>query len=58
MTRDFLTPPVQERVLMRFPLGRLATVDDVAAMAVFLASDAAAFVTGQTVAVDGGFLTN
>jgi len=49
---------VRERVLTRFPLGRLATADDVAAMAVFLASDAAAFVTGQTVAVDGGFLTN
>ena len=58
MTRDFLTPPVQERVLPRFPLGRLASVDDVAAMALFLASDAAAFVTGQTVAVDGGFLTS
>lgn len=57
MTRDFLTPAVQERVLPRFPLGRLASVDDVAAMALFLASDAAAFVTGQTVAVDGGFLT-
>lgn len=58
MTRDFLTPAVQERVLPRFPLGRLAGVDDVAAMALFLASDAAAFVTGQTVAVDGGFLTS
>mgnify|MGYP000293552200 CR=1 FL=1 len=58
MTRDFLTPAVQERVLPRFPLGRLTTVDDVAAMALFLASDAAAFVTGQTVAVDGGFLTS
>lgn len=58
MTRDFLTPAVQERVLPRFPLGRLASVDDVAAMALFLASDAAAFVTGQTVAVDGGFLTS
>jgi NAD(P)-dependent dehydrogenase (short-subunit alcohol dehydrogenase family) len=58
MTRNFLTPSVRERVLTRFPLGRLATADDVAAMAVFLASDAAAFVTGQTVAVDGGFLTS
>lgn len=58
MVRDFMTPPVREKVLARFPLGRLATVDDVARMAVFLASDEAAFVTGQTVAVDGGFLSN
>lgn len=58
MVREFLTPAVKERVLTRFPLGRLATADDVARMAVFLASDAAAFVTGQNVAIDGGFLTN
>jgi 3-oxoacyl-[acyl-carrier protein] reductase len=58
MVRDFLTPPVRERVLARFPLARLATADDVARMALFLASDEAAFVTGQTIAVDGGFLTN
>jgi len=56
--REFLTPAVKERVLTRFPMARLATVDDVARMALFLASDAAAFVTGQTIAVDGGFLTS
>ncbi len=57
MVRQFMTPALRDKVLTRFPLARLASVDDVAAMAVFLASEAAAFVTGQTIAVDGGFLT-
>jgi len=36
------------------PLGRLGTVDDVAAAACFLASDEAAYITGQVLAVNGG----
>jgi NAD(P)-dependent dehydrogenase (short-subunit alcohol dehydrogenase family) len=38
-------------------LGRLATPDEIAAVVAFLASDAAAYVTGQTVAVDGGVVS-
>jgi NAD(P)-dependent dehydrogenase (short-subunit alcohol dehydrogenase family) len=57
MVRQYMTPTLREKVLTRFPLARLATVDDVARMALFLASSEAAFVSGQTVAVDGGFLT-
>jgi 3-oxoacyl-[acyl-carrier protein] reductase len=42
------------KVVARFPLGRAPSVDEVAAVAVFLASDAAAQVTGQTISVNGG----
>jgi 3-oxoacyl-[acyl-carrier protein] reductase len=38
------------------PLGRLGTPQDVAAAAAFLVSDAAAFITGQVLGVDGGYL--
>jgi NAD(P)-dependent dehydrogenase (short-subunit alcohol dehydrogenase family) len=40
----------------RLPLGRFGSVADVASMALFLASDEAAYVTGQVIGVDGGFL--
>jgi NAD(P)-dependent dehydrogenase (short-subunit alcohol dehydrogenase family) len=40
----------------RIPLGRLGTPEEVAGVAVFLASDAAAFVTGTTIHADGGVL--
>ena len=56
MVRDQLTPMLREKVLARIPLGRLAAAEDIASVALFLASDAAAFVTGETIAVDGGFL--
>ena len=38
----------------RQPMGRLATADEIAGMAVYLASDEAQFVTGQTMIIDGG----
>lgn len=56
MVRNLLTPEVRERIVARIPLGRLAEEDDVARLAVFLASDWSDFITGETIAVDGGFL--
>ncbi|MFI6349455.1 SDR family oxidoreductase [Streptomyces sp. NPDC050560] len=40
------------------PLGRMGTTEDVAQTALFLASDAAAWLTGLTVDVSGGRITN
>lgn len=46
---------VKDAAAAATPLGRLATADDVAKVACFLASDDAAFVTGEIVEVNGGF---
>ncbi len=45
-------------LLLRTPMGRYGNPEEVAGAAVFLASDAAAFVTGQIIAVDGGYLAS
>ena len=45
-------------LLRNIPLGRMGTVDDVAAVASFLASDDAAYITGSTFIVDGGLIRN
>ena len=46
----------RRRILSRTPLGRLGTVEEVAAVAVFLVSDEASYLTGQTIYPDGGRL--
>ena len=45
-----------ERVASAIPLGRIASPGDVAATVAFLASDAAAYLTGVSIPVDGGYL--
>jgi NAD(P)-dependent dehydrogenase (short-subunit alcohol dehydrogenase family) len=44
--------------LMRTPMRRFGQLDELAGAAVFLASDAASYVTGHVLAVDGGFLAS
>ncbi len=46
---------VRQMFIDRQPMGRLGTAEEIAAMAVYLASDESAFTTGQTFLVDGGF---
>lgn len=48
-------PQLYDKVRGRAALGRLGEVEDVTGVLVFLASDAAGFVTGQTIYVDGGY---
>ena len=48
------TPEMQRAFAAKLPLNRLGTPEDVAALFAFLASDDAAWITGQTFAIDGG----
>ena len=52
------TTPRGQELLMRTPMGRFGKVEELAGAAVFLASDAASFVTGHMLVVDGGFLAS
>jgi len=49
-------PAARERILSRTPLGRIGETAEIAAIAVFLASDEASYITGQTIYADGGRL--
>ena len=49
-------PAARDRILSRTPLGRAGEPEEVAAVAVFLASDEASYLTGQTIYPDGGRL--
>jgi len=51
-----LPPAAATALKEKIPLGRLGTVEDVAGVVLFLASPAAAYVTGQVICVDGGMV--
>ena len=54
MTANELNSPAGQEKVKNIPARRLGSVEDVAAAAMFLASDAAGYVTGQTINVNGG----
>jgi NAD(P)-dependent dehydrogenase (short-subunit alcohol dehydrogenase family) len=47
-----------QELLMRTPMGRFGRAEDLVGAAVYLSSDAASFVTGETLVIDGGFLAS
>jgi hypothetical protein len=47
-------PAAAKAAIDRTPMGRLGEPDDIAGAAVFLASPAASWMTGQTIVIDGG----
>jgi 3-oxoacyl-[acyl-carrier protein] reductase len=51
---DVLSDDVKNKLLTGIPAGRLGNVDDIASACVYLASDEASYVTGQTLHVNGG----
>lgn len=53
--RDIFTDEVRDRVIRNYLFRRMGTAQEVANAAVFLASDAASFITGQTLSVSGGY---
>ncbi len=54
-TVERLTPDLEARIARLYPLGRLGLPEDVAPAVIFLASDGASHITGQTLSVSGGY---
>ncbi len=52
-----LSQDAKDGIMKRIPLGKWGSVDDIANTALFLVSDASAYITGQVVQVDGGMVT-
>ena len=59
LTEEIFTEPVMNRRLKeKTPMGRLGELEDLQGAAIFLASPASDFITGQTIRVDGGLFVN
>jgi 3-oxoacyl-[acyl-carrier protein] reductase len=55
LTRTVLTPAQIKDMVAAVPLGRLGTPEEIATVALFLASSSNTFITGQSIVADGGF---
>jgi len=55
---DVMIEPIRQRSIPRIPKGRLGKPEEVADLAVFLASDESEYITGTTMVIDGGWLTS
>jgi len=53
---ETLTEEIKQEMLKQIPLARFGEPKDIAKVALFLASDAADYLTGQTIHVDGGMV--
>lgn len=51
-----LSAEIQDKIKAQIPLGRFGEPEEVADLAVFLASDASRYITGQTIVIDGGMV--
>jgi NAD(P)-dependent dehydrogenase (short-subunit alcohol dehydrogenase family) len=58
LNRKILDSPRGKELIARTPMARFGAVEDVVGAAAFLASDQSAFITGQIIAIDGGFLAS
>ena len=55
---DILNEEVKNKLLSQIPVGKIGSPDDIANTVIFLASDEAGYITGQTITVDGGRIIN
>jgi 3-oxoacyl-[acyl-carrier protein] reductase len=51
---SYLDENAKNKLTQDIPLKRLGSVNDIAELAIFLASDESSYITGQTISVDGG----
>jgi NAD(P)-dependent dehydrogenase (short-subunit alcohol dehydrogenase family) len=56
LNRDKMSPTRKETAMRRTPMRRFGELEELVGAAIYLASPSASFVTGETIAVDGGFL--
>jgi 3-oxoacyl-[acyl-carrier protein] reductase len=50
-----MSPKIREKIISTIPVRRLASPDEIARAALYLASDASSFMTGSDVLIDGGY---